>query len=71
MVIGSLPTVIQYAKTGQANVVAIGSKERVAQLPDVPTIGSVVPGYVSYSCIGMMVPKGVPAPIFAHVQTAL
>ena len=71
MVIGSLPTVIQYAKTGQANVVAIGSKERVAQLPDVPTIGSVVPGYVSYSWIGMMVPKGVPAPIFAHVQTAL
>ena len=47
MVIGSLPTVIQYAKTGQANVVAIGSKERVAQLPDVPPIGSVGPGYVS------------------------
>ena len=71
MIIGSLPTVIQYAKTGQANVVAIGSKERVAQLPDVPTIGSVVPGYVAQSWIGMMVPKGVPAPVFEHVQTAL
>ena len=71
MIIGSLPTVIQYAKTGQANVVAIGSKERVAQLPVVPTIGSVVPGYVAQSWIGMMVPKGVPAPVFEHVQTAL
>lgn len=71
MIIGSLPTVIQYAKTGQANVVAIGSKERVAQLPDVPTIGSVVPGYVAQSWIGMMVPKGVPAPVFEHIQTAL
>lgn len=71
MIIGSLPTVIQYAKTGQANVVAIGSKERAPQLPEVPTIGSVVPGYVAQSWIGMMVPKGVPAPIFEHIQTAL
>ena len=71
MIIGSLPTVIQYAKTGQANVVAIGSKERLPQLPDVPTIGSVVPGYVAQSWIGMMVPKGVPAPVFEHIQTAL
>ena len=71
MIIGSLPTVIQYAKTGQANVVAIGSPERLPQLPDVPTIGSAVPGYVAQSWIGMMVPKGVPAPIFEHVQTAL
>ncbi len=71
MIIGSLPTVIQYAKTGQANVVAIGSPERLPQLPDVPTIGSAVPGYVAQSWIGMMVPKGVPAPVFEHVQTAL
>jgi len=71
MIIGSLPTVIQYAKTGQANVVAIGSPERLPQLPDVPTIGSAVPGYVAQSWIGMMVPKGVPAPVFEHVQAAL
>ncbi len=71
MIIGSLPTVIQYAKTGQANVVAIGSPERLSRLPDVPTIGSAVPGYVAQSWIGMMVPKGVPAPVFEHVQTAL
>jgi len=71
MVISSLPAVIQYAKTDQANVVAIGSKERVAQLPDVPTINSVVPGYVAQSWIGMIVPKGVPKPIFDRIQTAL
>lgn len=71
MVIASLPTVIQYAKTGQANVVAIGTKERVPQLPDLPTIDSVVPGYVAQSWVGMMVPKGVPAPVFEHIQAAL
>ena len=71
MIIGSLPTVIQYARTGQANVVAIGSPERLPQLPDVPTIGSAVPGYVAQSWIGMMAPKGVPKSVFEHVQTAL
>ncbi|MGE0350072.1 tripartite tricarboxylate transporter substrate binding protein [Hydrogenophaga sp.] len=71
MVISSLPTVIQYARTGQANVVAIGTKERVPQLPDLPTLDSVVPGYVAQSWVGMMVPRGVPAPVFEHIQTAL
>jgi tripartite-type tricarboxylate transporter receptor subunit TctC len=71
MVIGSLPTVIGYAKSGQANVVAIGTKERVAQLPDLPTIDAAVPGYLAQSWVGMMVPAGVPKPIFEHVQTAL
>jgi len=71
MIIGSLPTVIQYAKTGQANVVAIGSPQRLPQLPDVPTISASVPGYVAQSWIGMMVPKGVPKPVFEHIQTAL
>lgn len=71
MVIGSLPTVIGYAKSGQANVVAIGTKERVAQLPELPTIDAAVPGYLAQSWVGMMVPAGVPKPIFEHVQTAL
>ena len=71
MIISSLPTVIQYAKTGQANVVAIGTKQRVPQLPDLPTIDSVVPGYAAQSWVGMMVPKGVPKPVFEHIQTAL
>lgn len=71
MVIGSLPTVIGYAKSGQANVVAIGTKERIGQLPDLPTIDAAVPGYLAQSWVGMMVPAGVPKPVFEHVQAAL
>ncbi len=71
MVIGSLPTVIGYAKSGQANVVAIGSKAPLSQLPAVPTIDSVVPGFIAQSWIGMMVPAGVPKNIQEKVQAAL
>ncbi len=71
LVIGSLPTVVNYIKAGQVNAVAIGSPEPVVQLPGVPTIGSVVPGYTAQSWIGMMVPKGVPRPVFEHIQSAL
>lgn len=71
MVIGSLPTVVNYIKAGQVNAVAIGSPEPMAQLPGVPTIASTVPGYTAQSWIGMVVPRGVPRPVFEHIQTAL
>lgn len=71
MVIGSLPTVVNFIKAGQVNAVAIGSPEPVAQLPGVPTIASAVPGYTAQSWVGMVVPKGVPRPVFEHIHAAL
>jgi len=71
MVISSLPVVMGYAKSGQANLVAIGSKAPVSQMPNLPTIDSTVPGYVAQSWVGMMVPAGVPKPVFQHIQAAL
>ena len=71
MVIGSLPTVINYAKSGQANVIAIGTRERIRQLPELPTIDSGVPGYTAQSWVGMMAPAGLPKPVSEHIQSAL
>jgi tripartite-type tricarboxylate transporter receptor subunit TctC len=71
MVIASLPVMVGYAKSGQANVVAVGSKEPAPQLPQVPTFDSVVPGYLAQSWVGMVVPAGVPGPVFQHIQAAL
>ncbi|WP_447780050.1 acrylyl-CoA reductase family protein [Variovorax boronicumulans] len=71
MVIASLPVVMGYGKSGQANLVAIGSKAPVSQMLNLPTIDSTVPGYVAQSWGGMMVPAGVPKPVFQHIRTAL
>ena len=71
MVIGSLPTVISYSKSGQANIVAIGSKMPAPQIPNVPTIDAVLPGYIAQSWVGMMVPAGVSKTVFSRIQIAL
>lgn len=71
MVIGSLPTVISYSKSGQANIVAIGSKMPAPQIPNVPTIDAALPGYIAQSWVGMMVPAGVPKTVFSRIQIAL
>ncbi len=71
MVIASLPTVIGYSKSGQANIVAIGSKAPAPQIPNVPTIDAALPGFVAQSWIGMMAPAGVPKDIFSRIQIAL
>ncbi|MGH8758199.1 MAG: tripartite tricarboxylate transporter substrate binding protein [Burkholderiales bacterium] len=71
MVIGSLPTVIGYSKSGQANIIAIGSKTPAPQIPNVPTISAALPGYIAQSWVGMMVPAGVPKNVFGRIQIAL
>ncbi|PWK37395.1 tripartite tricarboxylate transporter substrate binding protein [Cupriavidus plantarum] len=71
MVISSLPTVVNYEKTGRANIVAIASKEPAPQLPGVPTVDSVLPGYVAQSWVGMVAPAQLPKDVFQKVQGAL
>jgi tripartite-type tricarboxylate transporter receptor subunit TctC len=71
MVIGSLPTVVNYGKTGRANIVAIASKDPAPQLPGVPTVDSVLPGYIAQSWVGLIAPAKLPKDVFHKIQTAL
>jgi tripartite-type tricarboxylate transporter receptor subunit TctC len=52
-----------FAKAGQLKVLAVTSKARVPNLPDVPTVGETVPGYEFYSWYGLWAPAGLPAEI--------
>ncbi|WP_454754775.1 tripartite tricarboxylate transporter substrate-binding protein [Cupriavidus necator] len=71
MVIGSLPTVVNYGKTGRANIVAIASKDPAPQLPGVPTVDSILPGYNAQSWVGLIAPANLPKDVFQKIQTAL
>jgi tripartite-type tricarboxylate transporter receptor subunit TctC len=44
-------------------MLAIGGKDRIAQLKDVPAIAETVPGYEAISWFGLLVAKGTPRPI--------
>jgi len=50
----------------------VTSANRSPQLPDVPTIAeTAVPGYAAYVWLGLMAPKGTPAPIIEKLHREL
>lgn len=59
-------------KAGRINVLAVASAERLASLPDVPTLSELgIKGLESENLFALMVPKGTPADRVAIVAKAL
>lgn len=54
---------IQHIKAGKLRPLAVTTASRLDVLPDVPTVGSVLPGYEASGFAGIGVPKGTPAAI--------
>jgi tripartite-type tricarboxylate transporter receptor subunit TctC len=67
----NLPGSIQQIKAGRIRALGVTTKERVASLPDVPTIGETVPGYEVSVWFGISGPKGIPPDIVAKLNTAI
>jgi tripartite-type tricarboxylate transporter receptor subunit TctC len=64
---GSMPQI----KAGRIRALGVTTKERVASLPDVPTIGETVPGYEVSVWFGISGPKGMPPEIVAKLNAAV
>ncbi|HJH23348.1 MAG TPA: tripartite tricarboxylate transporter substrate binding protein [Paenalcaligenes hominis] len=61
----------QYVKTGQLKAIAIGAKERVAELPDVPTFEEIGLGHIKASnWWGVTAPKDTPDDVITTLQNA-
>jgi tripartite-type tricarboxylate transporter receptor subunit TctC len=69
---GSIAPIIQ---SGKARGLAVTGTQRLAQLPDLPTIGEIYPGYEVLIWHGLFAPAGTPAAIIerlrAEVQAVL
>jgi tripartite-type tricarboxylate transporter receptor subunit TctC len=60
------------ANAGQLKILAVGSPNRLPQLPDVPTIAeSGFPGFTSTNIWGVMAPAGTPDPIVVKFRQAI
>jgi tripartite-type tricarboxylate transporter receptor subunit TctC len=64
---GSLPNV----RTGQIKPVAVTSKARIPELPDVPVMAEVLPGYEMTSWTAMIGPANMPADLVAQINALL
>jgi tripartite-type tricarboxylate transporter receptor subunit TctC len=71
MFFSPVPLVIGYIKAGTVRALAVSGAERVAALPDVPTVAEVVPGYETYIWHGIAAPKSTPADIIEKLNTEI
>lgn len=70
-VVGTVGGLLPFVRSGQLKPLAIGSKQRIAQLPDTPTVEEFLPGYEANSWIGLVAPAGLPKDVLNKVHTAM
>jgi len=64
----SMPLMLPHIKAGRMKGIAVGSRQRTAQLPDVPTLGETYPGFEQISWFGILGPVGLPREVVARVH---
>ena len=57
------PPAIEYIKSGKLRALAVTTATRWKALPDLPTVGDVLPGYEASAWFGVGAPKNTPAQI--------
>jgi tripartite-type tricarboxylate transporter receptor subunit TctC len=67
-VTANLAAAIGFVTQNKLRGLAVTSKERVRQLPDVPTVAETLPGFENLGWFGLMAPAGTPRPIIDKVQ---
>ncbi|MBO9651254.1 MAG: tripartite tricarboxylate transporter substrate binding protein [Variovorax sp.] len=67
----SLPSSLQFIKTGAVKVLGVVNEKRVAALPDAPTIGETIKGFGSTPWYGVLAPHGTPKEIVTRLQTEI
>ncbi|MCZ8220054.1 MAG: tripartite tricarboxylate transporter substrate binding protein [Acidovorax sp.] len=64
----SLPSCIEFIKSGKLRALGVSSAKRSPALPDVPSISEVVPGYVGDLWVGLFASRGTPAPVVTKLS---
>ena len=62
---------MQLVKAGKLKLIAVASAQRMASLPDVPTIAETLPGFASVAWYAIAAPPGTPAAVVAKVNAGV
>ncbi len=68
---GNSSDLIEPVKSGTVKALAVSTRERMPQLPNVPTVAETVPGYEYVAWNGYATPGGVPAEVAGRLAEAL
>ena len=64
----SPPSCIELIRAGQLRGLAVTSAKRSATMPDLPTVGEIVPGYEMSAWYGAVGPRGTPAEVVDRLK---
>ena len=68
----AIPTMAEQARAGKVRALAVSGRARSPILPDVPTVAEAgVPGYEATIWLGVMAPRGTPAPVVARLSAEI
>ena len=59
----SMPSALEFVRSGKLRALAVTTATRAEQLPDLPTVGDVLPGFESSVYYGICAPKNTPPEI--------
>jgi tripartite-type tricarboxylate transporter receptor subunit TctC len=69
LAIVSVPSVLSHIRNGKLRALAVTSKKRLSELPDVPTVDEAgVPGYEMNPWYGLLAPAGTPRAIVVRLN---
>ncbi|MPM77702.1 hypothetical protein SDC9_124710 [bioreactor metagenome] len=71
LLFGSLPSTLQYIKSGKLRALAVSSAARSPVLPDVPSLGEFVPGYNGTLWIALFVPRGLSPAVMSRLREGM
>lgn len=66
-----LSVMLPHIKSGKIRAIAVSSPRRSAQLPDVPAMNELIPGFEFPTWIGLVAPPGLPADVRDKVLQAI
>lgn len=64
----SMPPMVAHIKAGKVKGIAVGSRQRMPQIPDVPTLAETFPGFEVTSWFGVLAPSGTPKDVLGRVH---
>jgi tripartite-type tricarboxylate transporter receptor subunit TctC len=70
-IISSAPALLPHLKAGKLRALGVTTEKRSPDLPEIPAIGEVVPGYETNPWNGMWGPPGIPKDVVARMNQAL